>query len=55
MTLKIFHAPAQPRKGLFMDIQKKYFMNIYGSLMNIYDEKNKDIYVEKNKRHFKYF
>ena len=34
-------------------------MNIYGSLMNIFDEKNKDIfdeknkdiYVEKNKRH----
>ena len=26
-------------------------MNIYGSLMNIYDAKNKDIYVEKNKRH----
>ena len=26
-------------------------MNIYGSLMNIYDEKNKDIYVEKDKRH----
>ena len=27
-------------------------MNIYGSLMDIYDEKNKDIFVEKNKRHF---
>ena len=24
-------------------------MNIYGSLMDIFDEKNKDIYVEKNK------
>ena len=23
-------------------------MNIYGSLMDIYDEKNKDIYVEKS-------
>ena len=26
-------------------------MYIYGSFMNISDEKNKDIYVEKNKRH----
>ena len=34
------HAPAQPRKGLFMDIQKKYFMNIYGSLMDIFDQKH---------------
>ena len=33
----LFHAPAQPRKGLFMEIQKKLFMNIYGSLMNIFD------------------
>ena len=24
-------------------------MNIYGSLMNIFDQKNKDIYVEKTK------
>ena len=24
-------------------------MNIYGSLMNIYDQKNKDIYDQKNK------
>jgi len=24
-------------------------MNIYDSLMDIFDEKNKDIYVEKNK------
>ena len=24
-------------------------MNIYGSLMDIFDEKDKDIYVEKNK------
>ena len=24
-------------------------MNIYGSLMDIFDEKNKDIYVEKTK------
>ena len=23
-------------------------MNIYGSLMDIFDKKNKDIYVEKN-------
>ena len=33
-----------PERGLFMDIQKKQFMNIYGSLMDIFDEKNKDIY-----------
>ena len=26
-------------------------MNIYGSLMDIYDEKNKDVCDEKNKRH----
>ena len=48
----ILHAPAQPRKGLFMEFQKNKFMNIYGSLMGIFDEKNKDIYVEKNKELF---
>ena len=26
-------------------------MNIYGSLMDIFDEKNKDIYVETKQRH----
>ena len=26
-------------------------MNIYGSLMDIFDQKNKDIYVEKSKKH----
>ncbi len=28
-----------PERGLFMDIQKKQFMNIYDSLMDIFDEK----------------
>ena len=27
-------------------------MNIYGSLMDIFDQKNKDIYVEKDKNIF---
>ena len=43
----LLHAPAQPRKGLFMKIQKIKFMNIYGSLMDIFDGKNKDILDEK--------
>ena len=33
----MLHALAQPRKGLFMEIQKNKFMNIYGSLMDISD------------------
>ena len=34
-----------PKRGLFMDIQKKQFMNIYGSLMDIFDEKNKHLWL----------
>ncbi len=30
-----------PERGLFMDIQKKQFMNIYGSLMGIFDLRNR--------------
>ena len=49
--LKNISCASQTPKGVIYGHSKKYFMNIYGSLMNIFDEKNKDIYVEKNKRH----
>ena len=39
MTIQSFTRQPNPERGLFMDIQKKYFINIYGSLMDIYDEK----------------
>ena len=32
-----FTRQPNPERGLFMDIQKLKFMNIYGSLMDIYD------------------
>ena len=38
----LLHAQAKPRKGLFMDIQKKKFMNIYGSLMDIFDQTKRE-------------
>ena len=38
-----------PERGLFMDIQKKQFMNIYGSLMDIYDEKKQTFKTKKNR------
>ena len=37
MTKQCFTRQLNPERGLFMDIQKKQFMNIYGSLMDIYD------------------
>ena len=55
MTLKIFHAPAQPRKGLFMDIQKNNswtFMAHWWTFMTkktktFMSKRTKDIYDEK--------
>ena len=43
----MLHALAQPRKGLFMEIQKNKFMNIYGSLMDIYDSPKREAQINK--------
>ena len=39
----MLHALTSPRKGVIYGHSKKYFMNIYGSLMDIFDEKYVDI------------
>ena len=45
----LFHAPAQPRKGLFMDIQKNNLWTFMTHWWTFLTKKNKDIYVEKIK------
>ena len=43
----MLHALAQPRKGLFMEIQKQKFMGICGSLMDIYDYPKREAQIKK--------
>ena len=42
----LLHAPAQPRKGIFMDIQKNNLWTFMTHWWTFLTKKNKDIYVE---------
>ena len=44
----LLHAPAQPRKGLFMDIQKNNLWTFMAHWWTFMTKKTKDIYVEKS-------